>query len=115
MIDPELLEQYEVGTDFWCGTDEERVALLTGLDELGYTWMSGHRLLNLTGNDYMVSYNNIHGICYCVNFDKRISKSRRRHEETVLVSDLMRNSASAIIEPDALFEILTFEAEVSPE
>ena len=31
---------------FWCGSDAERIALFTALDDLGYKWNSGENLLD---------------------------------------------------------------------
>ena len=45
-IDPQTLaDRIEEGElSFFCANDQERIALFTALDDLGYRWNSDHRL-----------------------------------------------------------------------
>lgn len=75
MIDNELLnaELQKQESAFWCVTEEEREALLTELDLLGWQWRSGDRLLELNGDNYAVRG----GICYlCDKTDKTVTRDR---------------------------------------
>lgn len=76
MIDNELLntELQKQAPAFWCVTEEEREALLTELDLLGWIWRSGDRLLELNGVNYAVRG----GISYiCDKTDKTVTRNRK--------------------------------------
>lgn len=111
-IDQEILKPYLYeGAYFWCVTDEERVALLTALDELGYEWMSGHELLELTSGDYLAVSGYYEGISYCIMdiCEKKIGKSRSYHEGTILVSDLVEANPAFNVLPEDILAILNME------
>lgn len=114
-IDPMYLEPYlKQGAEFWCATDKERVALLTTLDELGYQWYSGNKLLAMTRADYQVEYAGWTGISYCIMDydDKRITKGRALKDNMILVSDLIESAAVNDIDQSALLTMI-FETEVT--
>lgn len=114
-IDPMYLESYlKQGAEFWCATDKERVALLTTLDELGYQWYSGNKLLAMTRADYQVEYAEWTGISYCImDYDgKRITKGRALKDDMILVHDLIESAAVNDIDQSALFTML-FETEAT--
>lgn len=97
--------------DYWCAEEEERIEFLEALDSLEYRWASGHRLLSLTGEDYMVDYNGIHGICYHIDlFDDTVTKSRIH--QGIEVSSLIARDAASNIDQSALFTML-FEMEAT--
>lgn len=114
MIDPKALQDYiHEGVEFWCDTDEQRVALLTALDELGYRWYSGPRLLELTRFDYQVEHLHYKGITYMIHEElKAVTKDRDRTDDTILVSDLMETAALTEVNQSDLLTIL-FETEVT--
>lgn len=114
MIDPKVLQDFiHEGVEFWCDTDEQRVALLTALDELGYHWYSGPRLLELTRFDYRVEHLHYKGIAYTIHKGlKAVTKGRDLEEGMILVSDLMETAALTEVNQSDLLTML-FETEVT--
>ena len=114
MIDPAVLKNYvRDGVEFWCDADEQRIALLEALDELGYHWYSGPKLLALTRPDYQVTYGVYNGISYMIHAEiKAVTKGRNRKESAIPVSDLMDSAAIACIDQSDLLNIL-FETEAT--
>lgn len=114
MIDPKALQDLiHDGVEFWCDTDEQRVALLTALDELDYHWYSGPRLLDLTRSDYQVKHLHYNGITYMIHENlKAVTKGRGRTDDMILVSDLMETAALTEVNQSALFTML-FETEAT--
>lgn len=114
MINPKALQDLiRNGVEFWCDTDEQRVALLTALDELGYRWYSNNKLLAMTREDYQVKYGPYNGISYRLMTDiERVTKGRRFGEDMILVSDLMETAALTEVNQSDLLTML-FETEVT--
>lgn len=97
--------------DFWVTEEEDRVEFLEALDSLGYLWASGNRLLDLTREDYMVDYDGIHGICYCLSrYDKIVTKSRV-HSGVEVSALIVRDTPPDIDQSDLL--TMLFETEVT--
>lgn len=114
MIDPKALQDFiHDGVEFWCDTDEQRVTLLTALDELGYRWYSNNKLLAMTREDYQVKYGQYNGISYQLFTDIAcVTKGRGFREGMILVSDLMETAALAEVNQSDLLTML-FETEVT--
>ena len=105
-----LIDEDDV-RDFWCTDEEDRVEFLEALDSLGYLWASGNRLLSLTREDYMIDYDGLHGIDYCITpFDKSVTKSRIHCG--IEVSSLITRDTPPDIDQSAIFTML-FETEVT--
>lgn len=104
-IDPQTLaEKIEEGVvDFFCANDQERIALFTALDDLGYRWNSGHELFEW----YKTSRSPDDSVTFliCDVLDKRIvfdSEFSDCHKTPV--SDLAAQKPT--IDPSALLTML---------
>lgn len=105
MIDLDIVQKYlKDDASFWCETDEERVELLSAMDELGYQWYSGNKLLSMNSSQYQV----LDGISYTL-IDGKVTKGRVHTDYMVPVSELMQYR-SPRIDPSDLIEILSEEA-----
>ena len=109
MIDLKVLQDFiHNGVEFWCDTDEQRVALLTALDELGYRWYSNNKLLDMTRADYQVKYGQYNGISYRLMTDIAcVTKGRGFEDGMILVSAVLTD----VNQSDLL--TMLFETEVT--
>lgn len=79
---------YSGARTFCCESDQERVPFLSALDELGYEWLSGHKLLDMKTGNYLV-INAPHGfINYTLHSDMRVGYGREDEYCDVYVRDL---------------------------
>ena len=103
-IDPQTLaEKIEEGVvDFFCANDQERIALFTALDDLGYRWNSGHGLFEW----YKTSHSPDDSVTFliCDVLDKRICFGSNAGFDKALVADLAVQKPA--IDPSALLTML---------
>lgn len=103
-IDPQTLaEKIEEGVvDFFCANDQERIALFTALDDLGYRWNSGHGLFEW----YITRKNPDDSVAFsiCDVLDKRIIFGSEFRDCKTPVSDLTAQKPA--IDPSALLTML---------
>lgn len=103
-IDPQTLaDRIEDGElSFFCANDQERIALFTALDDLGYHWNSGHGLFEWYGTSHLpgsVTFS------ICDKDDKRIVIGSELIDCKTHVADLVAQKQPAI-DPSALFTML---------
>lgn len=85
---------------FWCDSEAERVALFTALDELGYQWNSGHKLLNL----YQGPDCDRDGVRITVTHDDCVLYGNGRDGDEFPVSEIAAQSSE--IDPSAILSML---------
>ena len=103
-IDPQTLaDRIEAGElSFFCANDQERIALFTALDDLGYRWNSDHGLFEWYGVSHLpgsVTFS------ICDKNDKRIVIGSKLIDCKTPVADLATQKQPAI-DPSALLTML---------
>ena len=103
-IDPQTLaDKIEEGElAFFCANDQERIALFTALDDLGYRWNSGHGLFEWVGVSHIPDSVTF---LICDKDDKRIVIGSELIDCKTPVADLATQKQPAI-DPSALLTML---------